>query len=84
MFKRTAVTPEPGLDGLIAHELGVLVATPSKHHDKDPGLEHLAGVDIDNLGSFAEIDLCGLSGGELKDGGDTRGFVGQDPQVATE
>jgi len=59
-FEGTAVAAEPGCDRLVAHDLGVLVARPAQRHHEHPGLEHLAGVHVGDLGPGAEVDLRGL------------------------
>ena len=72
MFKRAAVTTQPGLDRLIAYQFGILVPAPGQGHDKEPGLEHLAAVHINNLGTFAKVDLGSLAGCKLQHRGDLR------------
>ena len=72
MLKRAPVTTHPGLDRLIAYQFGILMPAPGQGHDKEPGLEYLTGVHIDNLRSFTEIDLGSFSGCKLQYRGDLR------------
>jgi len=56
------VEPDPGCDGLVEHELNVLVAAPGKGHDKDPGGAQETGQGVDELAGSAEVDLSFLTG----------------------
>jgi hypothetical protein len=46
--------------------LGILVAAPGQQHDEHPGLERLAGMHIDDLGTLAKIHLRRLARRELQ------------------
>jgi len=66
------MTTQPGLDALIPHQFGILVAAPGQQHDEYPGLERLAGMHIDDLGTLAKIHLRRLARSELQH----RGYPG--------
>ena len=71
-----AVAGQPGLDRLVAHDLGVLVAAPGERAHEDPGLEGLSGVRVGNAGTHAEVDLCHVGHGKLEFDG-SRWLFGQ-------
>lgn len=66
VFERAAVTTKPGLNALIAHQLGVLMSAPREYHNEHPGFEHFTGMDINDLWTLAEIDLCCIAGGQTQ------------------
>ena len=68
-LKASAVASEPGLHLLVGDDLGVLMAAVGQGHDKDPGGKHFAGKHINNGRPFAKIDLDGLPGLKVQDGG---------------
>jgi hypothetical protein len=55
------MTAEPGGDGLVAHEFGVLVTRPRQRHHEEPGLEDFACVHIGDGRTSAEVDLHRLA-----------------------
>ncbi|CAI09258.1 hypothetical protein ebA5504 [Aromatoleum aromaticum EbN1] len=57
---------QPGLDRLVADELDVLVATPGKCHDEEPGLEAGPSHHVGHHRAGAEIDLAGLTRFEIE------------------
>jgi hypothetical protein len=59
-------TAKPGEHLLVSHDLGVGVARPDKGHDEQPGGDDLAGAGVNNVGTFAEVDLRGFTGVELE------------------
>ncbi len=74
-FEGAAVTAQPGGNGLVAHELGVLVTGPSKGHDKKPGLEDLPGVHVGDGRSGAEVHLRRFRRLEHQPQGHLRRFI---------
>ena len=42
------------------------MATPSQHHHKEPSLLDFTGVLVDGLGTFAEVNLRGVTGREVQ------------------
>jgi hypothetical protein len=60
------MTAEPGGDGLVAHEFGVLVTRPRQRHHEEPGLEDFACVHIGDGRTSAEVDLHRLARLELQ------------------
>ena len=61
------VAGQPGLDLLVADDLGILVPGMAESHDEKPGSGDLAGDSIDELRAGAEIDLGGFPGSEIED-----------------
>ena len=62
---------QPGGDLLVPDDLGILMPGVTQRHDEKPGRSDLAGVEIDQFGTGAEVDLCGLARCKIKD---DRGF----------
>lgn len=54
-FEGMSVTLQPGGNGLVAHELDVLMPGPAQRHDEVPGLVDLAGVHIGERRTGTEV-----------------------------
>jgi len=70
------VASEPGAHLLVGDDFGVHVPAEAKRHDENPGLDPLAGKDIDDDRSLAKIDLGSFSGGKIQDAGGLRVLIG--------
>lgn len=62
---KAPVAGQPRLDGLVQHDLGVLVARPAQRHDEDPR-SNLHALDAQH-GTGAEVDLYRVGRSELQD-----------------
>ena len=57
VLERPAVAAQPGLDLLVEHQAGELVAAAAEGHDEAPGLAQLAGLRVDLHAGGGEVDL---------------------------